>query len=112
MMNRDQRMSITLEYVQKTMNQCRKRLKNRATLRSLTDLSPTIPNDTRWLGMADMIQRFNTIKNELVSLFEDENTNLDVDGSICFQRQALSVEKQLTKFKVSACELQKQDRTL
>ena len=47
MLRCDQRMSNTLESVQRTMSQCRKRLKNRATLRNLTDLSPTIPNETR-----------------------------------------------------------------
>ncbi len=90
-------MTMTLNSVQATMTQCRRRLRNRATLRNLTDLSPVLPCTTRWFGYARTISRYNRLRKELIILTEDENTDLRIDTTLNYTEMLLELKSNLKK---------------
>ncbi len=56
MIDFDVLLSSTLNQVHETMTQCRMKLKKSAILQNLTDLSPIVPNQTRWSSKLEMIK--------------------------------------------------------
>ena len=61
-----------------------KTLKNSAKLAEFTHLKPVLDNKTRWSGVRMMLERFLRIRQELMSVADDEATTLTVDHGIVF----------------------------
>ncbi len=70
------------------MKFCKIKLKNRASLRNLTDITPEIANERRGTAKYDMVKRFNMIRKELLQVADAESTELDIIASPQFRRQA------------------------
>ena len=68
MLRTDSEMELTLKKIHDVMRTCKTKLKHRATLRNLTDLSPITPNETRWTARYDMVKRFNTTRDKLIEV--------------------------------------------
>ena len=87
-------------------------MNHRVSLRNLTDLSPITPNETRWTAKYEMVKRFNTIRDELIDVADDEDCDLEIDTSLQFKRIALRCEKQLGQMNAVTTELQKEHLSL
>ena len=61
-----------------------KTFKNAAKLAEFTRLKPVLNNETRWSGYRMMMERFVRIRQELISVADDEATTITVDHSIQF----------------------------
>lgn len=85
MVKSDGALKRAVECVNKTMSDCRYRLRNRAMLRNSTALSPIIENDTRWSGKYLMLERFNRIYDDLRKVAEDENSTVAMNLTSWFK---------------------------
>ena len=79
----------TLNSIHDTMGQCKKRLKNAALLRNLVNLVPVLHNKTRWSGKLYMMERFLKIRDELISVAEDENSDLQMNRTVPFRNKVV-----------------------
>ena len=112
MIDSDSRLSHTINSIHQTMQKCKSSLKNRATLRKITDLSPIVHNQTRWTSKFAMIQRFNRIRNDLIQAASEENTSISLNTSEIFKEQSIHYGKMLSLFNIATVELQKKKATL
>ncbi len=112
MIESDDVLSRTLDSVQKSMHECRTKLKNRALLRNITHLAPILPNETRWSGKYAMVERFNRIHDDLIEIAAAENRSLHIESSATFKRDILRANKQLEQIKIIALELHSENNTL
>ena len=107
MLRADSAMELTIKKIYDVMRTCKIKLKHRATLRKLTNLSPITANERRWTGKYEMVKRLNTIRDELIDVADDEDCDLEIDTSPKFKRIALRCEKQLGQMSAVTTELQK-----
>ena len=77
----------TLNSVHETMGQCKKKLKNAALLRNLVSLVPILHNKTRWSGKLYMLERFLKIRDDLITVAEDENSDLQLNRTVPFKNK-------------------------
>lgn len=56
-------LSPIIDSIHSTMLNCLQKLKNRAMLRNLTEISPIIHNKTRWSSKYSMLKHFNRIRH-------------------------------------------------
>jgi hypothetical protein len=87
-----------IESVADTMKEAKNSLKNASLLRRLTSLKPVLFNKTRWSGKFNMLSRFVRVRVQLVTVAEDENSNLTVRADIMFYRKTVRVTLVLEKF--------------
>ena len=77
-----------IESVADTMKEAKNSLKNASLLRRLTSLKPVLYNKTRWSGkFINMLSMFVRVRVQLVTVAEDENSNLTVRADIMFYRK-------------------------
>ena len=77
----------TLNTIHETMSQCKKKLKNAALLRNLVNLVPVLHNKTRWSGKLYMMERFLRIRDELIAVAENENSDLQINSTAQFRNK-------------------------
>jgi hypothetical protein len=74
-----------IENVHAVMLSAKRKLKNAALLRNLTNLKPVIHNKTRWSGKHFMLTRFLRIRDELIEVADnEESVELDINTSAQF----------------------------
>lgn len=74
----DALLRVVLDGVHKTMSMCRQKLKCRASLRNLTDLSPIVPSDTRWSVQYLMLRRYNEIRDEIAVVSKEQDAIIPI----------------------------------
>eukprot|EP00171_Calliarthron_tuberculosum_P005814 IDg5814t1 len=97
----------TVNSIQKTMTSCKNGLKNSALLRNISDLAPVLNNETRWTSTHNMLQRFNRIRESLLSVAADPDSTLTMNRSISFKSDAELFGKHFREINVVAVALQK-----
>ena len=95
MVKNDISLSETVDSIHNTMVDCKSKLKNRAVLRSLTDLAPISQNATRWSGKYNMVTRFNRIRTELTAAADHQNTTVRINTTTSCKLQAQRYEDML-----------------
>ena len=89
MVKQNKELEGTLASIHETMSQCKKKLKNAALLRNLVSLVPILHNKTRWSGKLYMLERFLRIRDELVAVSEDENSDLQINKTTQFKNKVM-----------------------
>ncbi len=112
MLKSNKSMTMTLNSVPATINQCRRRLRNRDTLRNINDLTPVLPCETIWSEYARMISRYNRLRKELMIVAEDENTDLRINTTPQFYRNDIIIEKKLEEINFVVMESQREHLSL
>lgn len=107
MVKNDKDLATTVESIHETMSNCRRRLTNRAMIRNLTELSPLIPNETRWSGMYQMLKRFVRIHDELLKVADKDGATVTIDRSSAFETRAKKFSEMLSQIDTVTLELQK-----
>ena len=102
----------TINSVQETMAAAKSKLKNKAMLRNLVELSPVVPNETRWSGKCDMVNRYVAIRPELIAVSNDENCDLPIDATNVFADKVKRAGAMLREINSVTKELQKSGMTL
>ena len=101
-----------IDSVQAKMQECSMKIKNRALRRSITDLSPVLPSETRWSGKFEMVERFNNIYSELLHVSQSKNGNSRIDNCTCFKRNVIRANKQLEQINIVTLVLESEKNTL
>lgn len=112
MIDSDNSLKRAIDSVHNTMLQCKRRLTNRSRLRNLTDLSPVVPNATRWSGNKHMLCRFSEIREDLIIVASTESTTLTIDRSDYFPERVDKLAKMLTEIDTVTLKLQKSGASL
>lgn len=89
-----------------------RRLKNVAVLRNICDSNPVLPNETRWSGKYELLQRFYRIRDELIEASEHDDANILIDSSSSFFINVRRHCHILAEINVVAKSLQQRSRTL
>ena len=95
---KDHGLSRTISSIHTTMNNCKSKLKNRGTLKDLTDPSPITYYKTRWTSKYFMLKRFYQIRDEIIEAERAENTSIQIDASDQFRGQAIEIKAKLKYF--------------
>eukprot|EP00171_Calliarthron_tuberculosum_P002661 IDg2661t1 len=85
---------------------------NAAILRNLTELRPVMHNQTRWSGKFNMLQRFERLRDELISASQDVNADIHIDDSAHFLRKVTKYRTILGEINVVTKVLQKENSVL
>ena len=85
----DQSLSPVIEYVHEAMKSARSS-KNAAMPRNLTDLRPFLPNDTRWSGKQEILERYGKFFTQLEKASMNYDSNIELNTALRF---TLKVEK-------------------
>eukprot|EP00171_Calliarthron_tuberculosum_P002370 IDg2370t1 len=112
MIELDGSLSSTIDSIHDTMKSCKTKLKNRALLRNISHLNPVLHNVTRWSSTYHMIKRFNLIRDDLITVSNEEDSNLDLDKRAVFKTKAEKYSKQLGEINYITLELQTRGITL
>ena len=81
-------------------------------LRNVTSLNHIVHNVTRWSSELKMMERFERIYDELITVADDENSNVCINRSSTFKNRTTKFIRQLLEINVVILELQKNDATL
>eukprot|EP00171_Calliarthron_tuberculosum_P023569 IDg23569t1 len=103
----DKSLERTVTSVHETMSNCKRRLTNRAMLRNLTDLSPVLPNATRWSGIKIMLNRFIEIRDDIITVANTERASVFVNQSDVFKTRVKRYACMLSEIDTVTKELQK-----
>ena len=87
-----------IDSVASTMKEAKNSLKNAALLRRLTPLKPVLFNKTRWSGKFNMLTRFVRVRVQLVTVAENEDSNLSVWADVVFYNRTVRITMVLDKF--------------
>ena len=90
-----------------TMSRVKGSNKNSTCLRKHTKLRPTIANDTRWVGLAKMMQNYLMIRPLLIAAREDDDAAFPMDTTKAFNKAAQNAMKVLSDIKLVTDSLQK-----
>jgi len=90
-----------------TMSKVKGSNKNSSCLRKHTKLRPTIANDTRWVGKAQMMKKYELIRPFLVVAQEDDDAAFPMDNTKPFRKAAQNATKVLSDIKCITDSLQK-----
>lgn len=102
----------TVDSIHQTMANCRRRLRNRAMLRNLTELTPITPNATRWSGICRMMNRFLEIRDDLLLVADQDGATITIDRSAAFEARVKRFATMLSEIDVVTLELQKHGATI
>ena len=102
----------TLNTIHDTMAQCKKKLKNAALLRNLVNLVPVLHNKTRWSGKLYMMERFLKIRDELIAVAEDENSDLQMNRTVPFRNKVSRYCEYMQQINLSTKYMQTRKLTL
>lgn len=112
MVKRHHLLRSTIDSVQQTMSDCKRRLRNRAILRNLTRFTPVLMNETRWSGIYTMLKRYNHIRDDLLKVVDTEGATVTMDVSSGFSRQTKRFADMLAEINTVTLELQKYGASL
>jgi hypothetical protein len=86
MVSNDIQLSQAIDCIHETMKAAKQKLKNAALLRNLTDLKPKMHNKTRWSGKYAMLERWGTLRDDLIEAENHQDlVGLNVNSTIGFQ---------------------------
>ena len=112
MVNQTQELEVMLSSIHETMSQCKKKLKNAALLRNLVNLVPVLHNKTRWSGKLYMLQWFLCIRDKLITVAEDENSDLQINRTTQFKNKVTRYCDYMTQINYSTTYMQTRKLTL
>ena len=113
MVKQTRELEVTLSSsIHETMSQCRKKLKNAALLRNLVNLVPVLHNKTRWSGKLYMLQRFLRIRDELTTVAEDENSDIQINQTTQFKNKVTRYCNYMMQINYSTTYMQTRKLTL
>ena len=108
--NRD--LSCTINSVKKTMLDFRSKLTNRALLRNLASLAPVIDNKTRWAGKYFMLDRFLRLREEMIKVADNNESDVYINRSIMFRNKVKRYVDQLAEIHSVTLDLQNRGQSL
>ena len=88
------------------------KIKKRALLRNVTSLNPIAHNVTRWSSKLQIIERFERIYDESITVPDDKNSNVRINRSSAFKNRTTKFIRQSEKINVVRLELEKNGATL
>jgi len=105
-------LKTTIDEVHQTMLDCRQKLKTRAMLRNITDLSPIIHNATRWSGKYLMFRRYDRIREKINHIATREKATLSIVQTNDLYTRADRFANMLQQVNQVTIELQNRKNTL
>ena len=78
-----------VDSVRRTISRARRKLKNAAILRNLTDLRPKLENSTRWPGKYLILHQFTRMRDDLIEATEDTNSDIIINTPTAFLNKAI-----------------------
>lgn len=92
--------SHTVNLIHSFMKECKLKLRNRILLWNVYMVNPVMMNDTRSSGPLFVRKRFLQIREKLIQVAEEEDSDLSVDWRVSFKIEHNSTRKNLVKYKL------------
>jgi hypothetical protein len=112
MMTADRNLTALLDAVHTTMSSIKRRNKNAALLRNITDLGPVLPNKTRWSGKYKMVARYCRSYQDITEAANQDIATIEMDQSNASLPKAKSATSMLEELNAVTKALQERHLTL
>jgi hypothetical protein len=98
--------------IHETMSKVKASTKNTNVLRKLTKHRASINNETKWTGLATMLDKWEKMRDHLIEAADDPNSTFSVDDSTSFKISSENIRKQFVDINLATVAMQTKYYTL